>query len=147
MDFYDKLKSATKGYASFDYEPSEYRIGNLVKLDIKVAGETVDALSIIVPDEKAMSKGRDFVKAMKEIVPRQLFEVAIQASIGSKIIARETVKSMGKNVTAKCYGGDITRKKKLLEKQKEGKKRMRQIGNVEIPQKAFMSVLKLDDGK
>lgn len=144
MDFYDKLKSATKGYASFDYEPSEYRIGNLVKLDIKVAGETVDALSIIVPDEKAMSKGRDFVKAMKEIVPRQLFEVAIQASIGSKIIARETVKSMGKNVTAKCYGGDITRKRKLLEKQKEGKKRMKAIGKVTLPSEAFLSVLKID---
>lgn len=144
MDFYDKLKSATKGYASFDYEPSEYRVGNLVKLDIKVAGETVDALSIIVPDEKAMSKGRDFVKAMKEIVPRQLFEVAIQASIGSKIIARETVKSMGKNVTAKCYGGDITRKRKLLEKQKEGKKRMKAIGKVTLPSEAFLSVLKID---
>lgn len=144
MDFYDKLKSATKGYASFDYEPSEYRIGKLVKLDIKVAGETVDALSIIVPEEKAMSKGRDFVKAMKEIVPRQLFEVAIQASIGSKIIARETVKSMGKNVTAKCYGGDITRKRKLLEKQKEGKKRMKAIGKVTLPSEAFLSVLKID---
>ena len=144
MDFYDKLKSSTKGYASFDYEPSDYRVGDLVKLDIKVAGETVDALSIIVPESKAQSKGRDFVKAMKEIVPRQLFEVAIQASIGNKVIARETVKSMGKNVTAKCYGGDITRKRKLLEKQKEGKKRMKQIGTVEVPQKAFLAVLKLD---
>ncbi|WP_170018940.1 translation elongation factor 4 [Campylobacter sp. RM16190] len=144
MDFYDKLKSSTKGYASFDYEPSEYREGDLVKLDIKVAGETVDALSIIVPESKAQSKGRDFVKAMKEIVPRQLFEVAIQASIGNKIIARETVKSMGKNVTAKCYGGDITRKRKLLEKQKEGKKRMKAIGKVNLPQEAFLSVLKID---
>ena len=133
MDFYDKLKSCTKGYASFDYEPSDYRVGDLVKLDIKVAGETVDALSIIVPESKAQSKGRDFVKAMKEIVPRQLFEVAIQASIGNKVIARETVKSMGKNVTAKCYGGDITRKRKLLEKQKEGKKRMKAIGKVNLP--------------
>ncbi|WP_169784802.1 translation elongation factor 4 [Campylobacter curvus] len=144
MDFYDKLKSSTKGYASFDYEPSDYREGDLVKLDIKVAGETVDALSIIVPESKAQSKGRDFVKAMKDIVPRQLFEVAIQASIGNKIIARETVKSMGKNVTAKCYGGDITRKRKLLEKQKEGKKRMKAIGKVNLPQEAFLSVLKID---
>ncbi len=144
MDFYDKLKSSTKGYASFDYEPSDYRVGDLVKLDIKVAGETVDALSIIVPESKAQSKGRDFVKAMKEIVPRQLFEVAIQASIGNKVIARETVKSMGKNVTAKCYGGDITRKRKLLEKQKEGKKRMKAIGKVNLPQEAFLSVLKID---
>ena len=144
MDFYDKLKSSTKGYASFDYEPSDYRVGELVKLDIKVAGETVDALSIIVPESKAQSKGRDFVKAMKEIVPRQLFEVAIQASIGNKVIARETVKSMGKNVTAKCYGGDITRKRKLLEKQKEGKKRMKAIGKVNLPQEAFLSVLKID---
>ncbi|WP_103595685.1 translation elongation factor 4 [Campylobacter concisus] len=144
MDFYDKLKSSTKGYASFDYEPSDYRVGGLVKLDVKVAGETVDALSIIVPESKAQTKGRDFVKAMKEIVPRQLFEVAIQASIGNKIIARETVKSMGKNVTAKCYGGDITRKRKLLEKQKEGKKRMKAIGKVNLPQEAFLSVLKID---
>ncbi len=144
MDFYDKLKSSTKGYASFDYEPSDYRVGDLVKLDIKVAGETVDALSIIVPESKAQSKGRDFVKAMKDIVPRQLFEVAIQASIGNKVIARETVKSMGKNVTAKCYGGDITRKRKLLEKQKEGKKRMKAIGKVNLPQEAFLSVLKID---
>ena len=144
MDFYDKLKSSTKGYASFDYEPSDYRVGDLVKLDVKVAGETVDALSIIVPESKAQTKGRDFVKAMKEIVPRQLFEVAIQASIGNKVIARETVKSMGKNVTAKCYGGDITRKRKLLEKQKEGKKRMKAIGKVNLPQEAFLSVLKID---
>ena len=144
MDFYDKLKSCTKGYASFDYEPSDYRRGNLVKLDIRVAGEAVDALSIIVPVEKAQSKGRDLVKAMKEIVPRQLFEVAIQASIGNKIIARENVRAMGKNVTAKCYGGDITRKRKLLEKQKEGKKRMKAIGKVNLPSEAFLSVLKID---
>ena len=144
MDFYDRLKSCTKGYASFDYEVSDYRAGDLVKLDIKVAGENVDALSIIVPRDKALSKGRDLVKAMKDIVPRQLFEVAIQASIGNKIIARENVRSIGKNVTAKCYGGDISRKRKLLEKQKEGKKRMKAIGKVSLPSEAFLSVLKID---
>ena len=143
LDFYDVLKSSTKGYASFDYEPIEYREGDLVKLDIKVAGEIVDALSLIVPRSHAQSRGRALVKHMKEIVPRQLFEVAIQASLGNTIIARETVKSMGKNVTAKCYGGDITRKRKLLEKQKEGKKRMKAIGKVELPQEAFLSVLKI----
>ncbi|RXJ85995.1 translation elongation factor 4 [Arcobacter sp. CECT 8985] len=143
MDFYDKLKSTTKGYASFDYEPIGFRPGILQKLDIKVAGDVVDALSIIVPENKALSKGREFIKALKELIPRQLFEVAIQASIGSNIIARETVKSTGKNVTAKCYGGDITRKRKLLEKQKAGKKRMKAIGKVNVPQEAFMAVLKI----
>ncbi|QKF81175.1 translation elongation factor 4 [Halarcobacter ebronensis] len=143
MDFYDKLKSTTKGYASFDYEPIEFRPGNLKKLDIRVAGDIVDALSIIVPEDKAVYRGREFIKALKELIPRQLFEVAIQASIGNTIIARETVKSMGKNVTAKCYGGDITRKRKLLEKQKAGKKRMKAIGKVNVPQEAFMAVLKI----
>jgi len=143
MDFYDKLKSTTKGYASFDYEPIGFRAGVLQKLDIKVAGEVVDALSIIVPENKALSKGREFIKALKELIPRQLFEVAIQASVGATIIARETVKSTGKNVTAKCYGGDITRKRKLLEKQKAGKKRMKAIGKVNVPQEAFMAVLKI----
>ena len=144
MDFYDKLKSTTKGYASFDYEPIGFREGKLVKLDIRVAGDIVDSLSIIVPEEKARNRGLAFVAQLKELIPRQLFEVSIQASIGNNIIARSNVKSMGKNVTAKCYGGDITRKRKLLDKQKAGKKRMKSIGKVEVPQEAFMAVLKLD---
>ena len=145
VDFYDHLKSRTRGYASLDYVPAGYRPDDLVKLDVLVGGQPVDALSVIVHREQAFQKGQKLVTKMREVIPRQMFDVAIQAALGNRVISRANVKALRKDVLSKCYGGDVTRKRKLLEKQKAGKKRMRKVGHVEIPQEAFLSVLRLDE--